>query len=71
MRKVILNTEIVVDIINKKNKTRVWLAERLGVSPVQLSHWLKNRKNPAPKNREKFMKVLKISCGRLFTIVKE
>jgi hypothetical protein len=74
MRKVILNTREVLNIINRRNKTRIWLAERMGVSPVQLSHWLKHRKNPSPKNREKFIKALHgkgITWERLFTIIYE
>ena len=74
MQKVIINTTEVITIINKRNKSRKWLAEKIGVSPVYLSHWLSHRKNPSPENREKIRNCLNgrgVTWERLFIIIYE
>lgn len=72
MRRVIINTTEVLNIINRRNKDKKWLAKRIGVSQAYLSHWLTHRKNPSPQNRERISNCLNgrgVTWERLFIII--
>jgi transcriptional regulator with XRE-family HTH domain len=53
------------DIIKVKGVKQKWLAQKLGVSEVTVSNWVKEKSIPNPKHTEKICEILNISSREL------
>jgi len=53
------------DILKVKGVKQKWLAQKLGVSEVTVSNWVKEKSTPSPKNMEKICEILNISTREL------
>ena len=48
------------DIINSKGLKQSYLAQRMGVSVVTMSNWVKEKSSPSKKNLEKLSELLEV-----------
>lgn len=48
------------DIIKSKGLKQSYLAQRMGVSVVTMSNWVKEKSNPSKKNLEKLSELLEV-----------
>ena len=53
------------DILKVKGVKQKWLAQKLGVSEVTVSNWVKEKRTPSPKHMEKICEILNISTREL------
>ena len=53
------------DIIKAKGLKQVYLAQRMGVSVVTVSNWVKEKSSPSKKNLEKLSELLEVAIKDL------
>jgi len=53
MKKVKLRTDVVRELIARKNKSQNWFAKRIGISSSYMAQLLNGQKHPAPELRQK------------------
>ena len=53
------------DIIKSKGLKQSYLAQRMGVSVVTMSNWVKEKSNPSKKNLEKLSELLEVPIKEL------
>lgn len=53
------------DILKVKGVKQKWLAQKLGVSEVTVSNWVKEKSTPSPKHMEKICEILNVSTREL------
>lgn len=53
------------EILKTKGVKQNWLAQKIGVSEVTLSNWVKEKSVPSKKNVEKLSKVLDVPLNEL------
>lgn len=58
------------EILKSKGVKQNWLAEKIGVSEVTLSNWVKEKSVPTKKNLERLSKVLDIPLSDLIIVSK-
>lgn len=57
--KVYINVQFIEEELCRRNRSKGWLAYRVGVSESYLSQWLAGSKTPSPKNRKRIMNSLR------------
>ena len=53
------------ELFESKGIKQKWLANKLGVSEVTVSNWVKEKSHPSPKNLEKLCNLLNISMKEI------
>jgi transcriptional regulator with XRE-family HTH domain len=53
------------ELFKSKGIKQKWLAQKLGVSEVTVSNWVKEKSHPSEKNLEKLCSILNISIKEL------
>lgn len=58
------------DILKVKGVKQKWLAQKLGVSEVTVSNWVKEKSTPSPKHMEKIFRYLSLGIpeGLIFLL---
>lgn len=49
------------DLLKSKGLKQKWLAQKLGVSEVTISNWVKEKSTPSKKNIEKICEIMEVS----------
>lgn len=53
------------EILEKKQKSQVWLSQEIDVSVVSVNNWVKNKTNPSLETLYKISKVLNVKISDL------
>jgi len=53
------------ELLEKHNKTQVWLSGQLGVSTVSVNNWVKNKNQPSLETALKICKALDVTISDL------
>ena len=53
--------EMLKDLLESKGLKQKWLAQKLGVSEVTVSSWVKEKSTPSKKNIEKICEIMEVS----------
>ena len=53
------------ELLKSKGVKQKWLAKKIGVSEVTLSHWVKGKSHPSKNNLEKLSEVLNVDVADL------
>ncbi len=53
------------ELLKSKGVKQKWLANKIGVSEVSVSHWVKGKSEPSLKNYQKISEVLNIPLKEL------
>ena len=49
------------ELLESKGLKQKWLAQKLGVSEVTISNWVKEKSTPSKKNIEKICEIMEVS----------
>ncbi len=53
------------EFLKSKGVKQKWLAQRIGVSEVTMSNWVKGKSSPTKKNLEKLSEILNVHINDL------
>jgi DNA-binding XRE family transcriptional regulator len=53
------------ELLEKHQKTQVWLSEELGVSTISVNNWVQNKNQPSLETALKICKVLGVKISEL------
>ncbi len=57
--KAVIKTEVIKEMLLKKNMSQNWLAQRVGTTSGYMSQMIKGIRHPSPEMRQKILNILK------------
>ena len=57
--KAVIETEVIKEILLKKNMSQNWLAQRVGTTSGYMSQMIKGIRHPSPEMRQRILNILK------------